>query len=118
MDGAAFVEAIKQCVRDSAINGTLDSLTRPTGRKLSQESRDRSQWFEGLSPAEKAFVGEIVRNAVDAGLFGLLCVIDGVRVVEDSAEKGDFELYYVRGENKGILNSAIGFYLHELYSGE
>lgn len=57
----------------------------------------------------------IIARSVDSGIFGFLCVLDGVRVIEDDETKGDFQLNYIKG-SKSLLNAADSPMLHDLYS--
>jgi len=57
----------------------------------------------------------IAAGAVDRALFGLLCVLDGVRTVEDGEVKGDFQLNYVKGTTTR-LNATDEPTLHDLYN--
>jgi len=52
--------------------------------------------------------------AAEDVVFGTLCVLDGVRVIEDSQDKGDFEVYYVKEGQRTLLNTP-NVSLHELY---
>ena len=54
------------------------------------------------------------RAAFDA-VFGLLCIIDGVRVIEDGPEKSEFRLVRVASDGKEtVLNPEDGDYLHDI----
>src|SRR5262249_53457570 len=98
MNGEQFVEAIKLYVRDSSVENQLASLADPPGRRPPEALKRRSEWYRGLSVDQQEFVKTIVVDAVNSGIFGLLCVIDGVRVVDD--EKGKFELRYLEDKQR------------------
>ena len=54
-----------------------------------------------------------MREAADATLFGVLCVLDGVRVIEDSCEKSEFCLTAKRSNGvTTLLPSDV--YLHDI----
>ena len=55
---------------------------------------------------------------MDAGLFSLFCVLDGVRTIEEKDPKGEFKLYYVNGEAKVLINDFDKEFLHDLYNAE
>lgn len=47
-------------------------------------------------------------------MFGLFAVLDGVRFIEDRAEKGEFRLLFKRGDQQWELNPPEGVSLHDL----
>ncbi len=57
-----------------------------------------------------------LREVAESAVFGFFCVLDGVRVIEESPEKGDLELYYVKGEERNLLNNPNGGELHDLFN--
>lgn len=42
-----------------------------------------SAWFNGLAPNDQLMVAEVVRDAAHAAVFHMLCILDGVSVVDD-----------------------------------
>jgi hypothetical protein len=40
-------------------------------------------WFTDLAGDDQRFVLEVARDAAHAAVFGLLCVLDGVRAIDD-----------------------------------
>jgi hypothetical protein len=60
-------------------------------------------------------VSAVIATAVDGALFGLLCVLDGVRAVEDGEIKGEFRLHYIKG-GVAVLNGPDAPFLHDLYN--
>lgn len=115
MNSQEFVKIVKDVVRDSAINDIISVTENPPGRKPSQHLKTRSEWYKTLSDEQKEIVRAIVSDSVDTALFGLLCVIDGVRAIDDSPEKGTLELFYSKGEAQ-LLNPPDGLMLHDLYN--
>jgi hypothetical protein len=55
-------------------------------------------------------------EAVDASLFGILAVIDGVRAIEDAGNKGVFKLYFDKDSKTKLINEEGKEYLHEIYN--
>jgi hypothetical protein len=49
-------------------------------------------------------------------VFGFFCVLDGVSAIEDSPEKGDLELYFVKSSQKIRLNDPRQEELHNLFN--
>ena len=59
-------------------------------------------------------LAEALKDAAEGAIFGLLCVLDGVRVIEDAPDKGGFELYYVKVDKRVLLNPS-GDELHDIF---
>ena len=114
MDAESFVKGLIQSVRQSSVEGTIEVLSKPVGRKPSSRSLELSSRFNELSGQDRKFVRSVIEESVDSALFGFLCVLDGVRVVEDRNPKGSFELWY-KGTSDRLLNSDDGEMLHDLY---
>jgi hypothetical protein len=57
----------------------------------------------------------IIELSVDSSIFGFLCILDGVRALEYGAEKGCFELYYKKGDQRALLNDENKEFLHDIY---
>lgn len=114
MDAREFVDVIKRVVRDGANSGTLSMLERPPGRRPSAEVSENSTWYQSLDEGQRARLSSIVRGAVDQAVFGFLCVIDGVRAIENGESNGRLELRYIK-ESSTVLNPSDGPMLHEMY---
>lgn len=117
MDADEFIAAIKLAVHDSSIDGTQAMLEHPSGRNPPEKIVQLSQWFNALPESDKNRVREVITLAVHGSIFGLLCVIDGVQVIESSAEKSDFELHQVREGARNIINGN-NIFLHDIYQRE
>ena len=112
-----FVDALKSECRDAAVAGCLASFKKPPGRKPAAELLRVSQWFHSLSAADREVLKLALMDVADSTLFGVLCVLDGVRVVEDSDEKSEFTLTATRiGERSQI--SPNDTFLHDLLRSE
>lgn len=111
------MDSIKLVVRDASIEDTISILTNPPGRKVSSDLRARSDWFNAQSEQEQRMLTEVIADAVDNAIFGILCVLDGVRTVEDSATNGRFELHFVK-EASILLNPTDAVMLHEIYNAQ
>ena len=116
MDRDEFVAAIKMAVRDSAIRGVISCLEEPPGRTISDRDKEMSNWYISLSDREKTLLQNIVMEGVDLSLFSYFCVLDGVQ--EFDYEKGELELYYIKGDEKRLLNDVRDEFLHDLFSHE
>jgi hypothetical protein len=92
MTPSQFVEALKTECADAAVDDCLQILQSPPGNKPAQSLIELSNWYRGLDPKDQANVVAAMREATHATLFGVLCVIDGVRVIEDRPAKSAFKL--------------------------
>ena len=117
MDADEFIAAIKVVVHDSTIGGTQAMLEHPSGRKPPEKIVQLSQWYNALPESDKNRVREVITLAVHGSVFGLLCVLDGVQVIESSVEKSDFELHQVRDGARNVINGN-NVSLHDIYQSE
>lgn len=114
MDGRDFVERLTIAVRDETVSGVLAKLTKPAGRSPGQEVLDRAKWFNDLDNQSRYLLQSCIREAVDDAIFGMLCVLDGARAIEDRGSNGRLELHYV-SDKSTFLNSPDGQSLHEFF---
>jgi hypothetical protein len=112
-----FVQALKDSCRDGAVSDCVTSFENPPSRKPNPELLRISNWFRALSPSDRQFVVQAMREAADATLFGVLCIIDGVRFIEPQGEKSEFHLSATR---KGVVSqiSPNETFLHDLLRAE
>lgn len=114
MDSQTFVDVLRIAVREPAISQTIGYIAAPPGRSVPSDVQAMSSWFNSLEPHDRALLSAIVERAVDAAVFGVLCVIDGVRAIENGPERGILRLTYI-SESETVLNPSSGPLLHELY---
>jgi hypothetical protein len=67
-----------------------------------------------LNPEDQAMLAEALNDAAEGAIFGFFCILDGARAIEDGPEKGRFELFYVKGDEKVLLNPRNDD-LHDLF---
>ena len=113
MNGEEFVEAIKLLVREPAIIGTLQILEEPPGRNPDAALTENAVWYASLSSQDRERLTSVLAQGVDMALFGVLCVLDGVRAIESGESKGRLEIRYVREARSVALNAER--MLHDLY---
>jgi hypothetical protein len=104
MTDEEFVRALIIAVHDASIEGIMEGLASPLGRRPHPGRLRLSEWFNALGDADQKNVEGVVADAVDGAIFGFLCVLDGVRAIEDVGEKGSLELWYVRDGERTLLN--------------
>ena len=112
-----FVRALKSQCRDSAVVDCLSNFAKPPGKSPAAELVQISKWFHTLSEEDRSFLRLALQEVADATLFGVLCVVDGVRVIEDSAEKSDFILTANRSGAESQISPSSTF-LHDLFRSE
>jgi len=117
MTPSEFVDALKTECADAAVSDCVRLFQSPPGRKPAQALVNLSNWYRGLDPADQANVVAALREAADATLFGVLCVIDGVRVVEDQPARSEFRLTATRNGSTFVISPGPE-YLHDILRAE
>ena len=112
-----FVTALKSECRNAAVSGCLQTFQTPPGRKVDPALVKLSEWYKSLSATGQENVAAAMQQAADAMLFGVLCVIDGVRVVESHSEKSEFHLTAIRQGTESVLAPGSEF-LHDILRAE
>ncbi len=117
MTTETFIDVVREVVRNASINSVESLLHHVPGRSPDQRLVAFSAWHTALAEPDQLMITQVIEQAVDDALFGFLCVLDGVRVVE--SESGEFELFYRRKGKRVVLspNEEAG-YLHDLYKAE
>lgn len=89
-------------------------LQRPPGRRPPENLQVNSAWYNSLDDRQKQILLAVLQDAVDRAVFGVLCVLDGVRAIENDSYKARLELRYVKNGSV-LLNPPEGEMLHELW---
>jgi hypothetical protein len=85
----AFAHAVKTEAFDSAVEVVTGTLRDgPPGRRPSPRSVAMSAWYAGLEDSDRAMVTEVIRDATHSAVFGVLCMLDGVRVADGAPHAG------------------------------
>jgi hypothetical protein len=109
-----FVNALREVVLTPAVNSTMSVIENPPGRRPRPELMEANAWYRDLSDHERAGVRVVASMVARQAVFGVLAVLDGARVVEDTPEKGSFRLVFRKGGKEWELNPANGVPLHDL----
>lgn len=112
MNKEKFIEAIRIAIIDNSVSSVQTNLIKLAGRKPQERLKAMSNWYHTLNDIDKNVVMEIVKESVETAVFGFLCVLDGVRQIENE-DKGKLILYYEKGEDKIFLNDPHSPGLHE-----
>lgn len=119
MKPSSFVDALKSEVRNAAASDTISQIRTPSGRRPPDAIRKMSAWFNQLSEADQKAVAEVAQMSAHGAVFGFLCVLDGVRAIEDGEQRGEFELNYVQNGKVSVrLNPLSGDMLHDLFNAQ
>lgn len=114
MNSQEFVDIIKEVVVDDSIKSVQNTLQKPTGKSPAENLVALSKWYNNLNDGDKGMVLSVIREAVDTSVFGFLCVLDGVRSIENSNDKGCLKLYYEKKQEKILLNAIDEEFLHDM----
>lgn len=114
MNSELFVERINSELCKGTVSSLLELLDNPPGREPSPDLLKLSQWFKTLDSTDRKMTINLLELTARSSIFGFLCVLDGVRQIEDSTEKGNLELWYKSNDMTKQLNSPDGDMLHDL----
>lgn len=119
MNKHEFISDVRQAVYEPAVRGVLSSLEKPPGRSPSPKLVALAKWFGGLSQENQSCVRAIVSISARDAVFGMLCVLDGVRSISTSGEEDmSLELRAISQMDSHLLNGPDGPYLHDLFADE
>jgi uncharacterized protein (DUF1778 family) len=109
-----FVEALQVAVLNRAPRSVLAALDNPPGRKPAEVLVTSGTWYRDLSPNDRAHVQTIAGMVAFQAVFGMLAVMDNVRTLESTPDKGRFVLSFVKDGQTWELNPPDGEMLHDL----
>ena len=113
-----FVKAVKIAVVRSSVDGTVSELAKPAGRRPAPELVELSEWYKRLPPEDQKQLAAVVARACRLATYGFLCVLDGLKAIEDAPDKGTLELFHVSGEERTHLNDPAQTFLSALFKDE
>jgi len=117
MTSEEFVAALVQVVHEASVTDVIKSLQAPSGRRSDGQQLALMNWFNRISEEDRQRVRQAVERAVHSAIFGTLCVLDGVRAIEDGPAKSELRLLAVNGSTTEWLNSPNAECLHDIYQG-
>ena len=109
-----FVEGVEIAVRRSTIR-EMTQVLKGTLAAQPESEKKLAMWYNTLSAEEKDSVSGVIDLSVDLAIFGLFCVLDGVRAVERGPENGELNLTYSRRNQSISLSGPEGEPLHDIY---
>jgi len=101
-----------------AAEGKLRAIAKPPGRRPATELLETNAWYKTLSAEERTRCVKLLRWWRMRPFLVFLLFFDGVRVVEDSPEKGHFKLTFRKGTQEWDLNPSDGIFLHDILNTE
>lgn len=101
MDAKNFINILKTEVRDAAVEDTISTLESPPGRKPVKEILELSEFYNQQTSEGKQLINKIMKHVADDAVFGMLCIIDGVRAIEDG-NKGNLVLSYLSANGASV----------------
>lgn len=110
------MSAIETSVFASAVDGTVRTLQDPPGRAPAARTMVLHDWYDGLSPEDKSMVAEAVRAAAATAVFGFLCVLDGIRAIDDPPH-GELRLTIIDASGAERRLNGGPIELHDLFRG-
>lgn len=114
MNKQEFIDAIKLVVINDSVKSIESYLSMPPGREPQKHMVELSNWFNNLKTEDKIMAMKMVKESVETSAFGFLCVLDGIRAIEDSKIKGRLILSYEKQGDLVLLNNPDEDYLHDL----
>jgi hypothetical protein len=115
MNAVEFVSVIETVVRDASVVDCISIVRNPPGRRPTPKLIELSEWYDRLDEGDRAMVKRMLEMVAEHAVFGLLCVLDGVRQGEHAERsKGYFELRFIKDDTQEILSGPSGKILHEL----
>lgn len=90
-----FLQMLISRAYDGGIDSVLSKLSKgPPGRKPREDWVRLSQWFRGLNEEDQEQVRAVIRDAVDAAVFGCLVLLDNLTGGNPiQGQTSDFALY-------------------------
>jgi hypothetical protein len=114
MTSEEFVNALRELVLKRAVDSTLSAIENPPGRRPRRELVEANAWYQGLSQQDRARVRAVASMVAHQAVFGVLAILDGARVIEDTPDKGTFRLAFRKGGKEWELNAPGGVPLHDI----
>jgi hypothetical protein len=113
-----FVDALREVALHAAVDGALSVVEKPPGRRPRRELVESSAWYRGLSDADRAQLRVVASIVAHDVLFSVFAVLDGIRTVEATPDKGKFKLVFQKDGKEWELNPPRGPMLHEFLNAE
>jgi len=110
-----FVANLKTATLDTAAESEMRSILNPPGRKPDRRNDDIAAWFRSLTAEQQQLAIRFAQLTGDSVLFGVLCVLDGVRSIRRSESVGELQVAWHEDGEATILNGDDGEMLHDIF---
>ena len=111
-----LMAAVRSVGFDTASANVEALLNAPPGRRPNSTLLELGSWYRSLAEHDRRRIRDVMRMGVDAGIFGLLCVLDGSRRAVPGIRQ--YHLQAVDSDDRRYdLTSGSGS-LHEAYRDE
>jgi len=111
-----FVRNLKLATLDNAAHDEIRTILDPPRRKPDRSNDDIAAWFRSLLPREQQLALRFAQLTGDSVLFGVLCVLDGVRAIHERGSPGELKLSWTEKGVTEVLNDDSEM-LHEILNG-
>ena len=120
MNQEEFIKLLKRDVTKAGAEDVIENLIAPVGRKPSEKLLKMSNFYNSMDGTNKKIINEIIYEAIDTGIFGFLCLIDGVRSVNMNGEENHLKLTFINDDTgkEVILNNPNEDFLHDIYNAD
>lgn len=120
MNQEEFIKLIKRNVTKAGAEDVIENLIAPVGRRPSDKLVKMSSFYNSMDETSKKNINEIIYEAIDTGVFGFLCLIDGVRSVNIDGEENRLKLTLINNDTgeEVILNNPNEDFLHDIYNAD
>lgn len=116
MDNNIFVEGVIEGIADYVQYEMTEGLKEVHGRNPRKKHVQHSEWYKGLKESEKEIHKSLTKETIDATLFYVMTLLDGVSELGEDYY-GNFELKYTDEEGKSyLINNPEEEYLHDIYN--
>jgi hypothetical protein len=105
LNQSEFVDLLHKVLLEGQGAKLVADWSNPPGRSLGAERLGRKAWIKRLSAEDRAQLAAFAADAMHASLFGMLCVLDGNRAIEDG-DRGHVELFHVENGTRTLLASS------------
>jgi hypothetical protein len=116
MNKDTLVQKIKESLLDRGTKDLMVLYKNPPGRKPSQKLIRISQWLSTLKEEDQEIVRMVINDSIQSTIFGLFCILDGVRFLENEEEKTQFELYALLNSQRSLINKPDAEPLHDIFN--
>jgi hypothetical protein len=116
MEPEEFVALVKKYCAASAADGVYSISRDPKRRQPTAFDLTLSEWIKSLDEATTEFLKYLLSETAESAIFGILCVLDGVRVVSEeqtTEPPGEFVLEFRTEHSTVLLNDQCKM-LHDL----